>query len=106
MSKVPYSSVVNNLMYTMVYTRLDIAHVVGVVRRYMNNPGKEHWIEVKWILNYLRDTNAHALCFGCSNTILYGYVDSDMEGDKYSRRSIIRYIFTMGGIVVSWILKL
>ena len=52
MSKVPYSSVVSSLMYAMVCTRLDIVHVVGVVSRYMNNPGKEHWKEVQWILRH------------------------------------------------------
>ena len=31
MSKVPYAFVVGNLMYAMVYTRLDITHSVGVV---------------------------------------------------------------------------
>jgi hypothetical protein len=50
MSRVPYSSVVGNLMYAMVFTRPDIAHAVGVVSRYMNNPGKEHWEALKWIL--------------------------------------------------------
>jgi hypothetical protein len=43
MSRVPYSSAVGSLMYVMVYTRPDIAHSMGVVSRYMNNPGKEHW---------------------------------------------------------------
>ena len=43
MSRVPYSSAVGSLMYAMVCTRPYIAHAVGVVRRYMNNPGKEHW---------------------------------------------------------------
>jgi len=38
MSKVPYALVVGSLMYAMFCTRPDIAHVVGVVRRYMNNP--------------------------------------------------------------------
>jgi len=42
MSKVPYSSAVGSLMYAMVCIRPDIAHAVGVVRRYMNNIGKEH----------------------------------------------------------------
>ena len=37
-SKVPYASAVGSLMYAMVYTRPDIAHAVGVVSRYMNNP--------------------------------------------------------------------
>jgi hypothetical protein len=40
MSRVPYSSTFGNLMYAMVCTRLDIPHAVGVVGRYMNNPGK------------------------------------------------------------------
>jgi hypothetical protein len=31
MKKVPYTSVVGSLMYTMVCIRPDIAHVVGVV---------------------------------------------------------------------------
>ena len=40
MSKVTYASAVGSLMYAMVCTRPDIAHAVGVVSRYMNNPGK------------------------------------------------------------------
>jgi hypothetical protein len=97
MSRVPYSSVVGSLMYVMVCMRLDIAHVVEVVRRYM----KEHWGEVKWILKYLRGTVTHALCLGGSNIVLQGYVDSYMAGDKDSRRSTTGYVFTVGGIVVS-----
>ena len=41
MSKVPYSSTIGSLMYAMVCTRLDIAHVVVVLSRYMNNLGKD-----------------------------------------------------------------
>jgi putative cell wall-binding protein len=36
MSRVPYSSSIGNLMYAMVCTRQDIAHAMGVVRKYMN----------------------------------------------------------------------
>ena len=36
MSKVPYASVIGSLMYVMVCIRLDIAHAVGVVSRYMS----------------------------------------------------------------------
>jgi hypothetical protein len=106
MSRVPYSSRIDSLMYAMVCTRLDIAHAVGVVRRYMNNPGKEHWEEVKWILRYLRGTSTHALCFGGSDIVLQGYVDLYMAGDKDSRRSTTEYVFTVGGTTVSCISKL
>ena len=42
MLKVPYSNAVGSLMYAMICTRLDLAHAVSVVSRYMANPGKEH----------------------------------------------------------------
>eukprot|EP00253_Pinus_taeda_P008627 PITA_08627 len=38
-SHVPYANAVGNLMYAMVSTRPDISHAVGVVRRFMANPG-------------------------------------------------------------------
>ncbi|MCY6488237.1 hypothetical protein, partial [Actinobacillus pleuropneumoniae] len=89
MSKVPYASAVGSLMYAMVCTRPDIAHAVGVVSRYMNNPGKEHWMAVKWILRYLKGTTNQALCFDGSNISLQGYVDADMAGDGDDRRSTV-----------------
>eukprot|EP00253_Pinus_taeda_P013377 PITA_13377 len=39
MSRIPYANVVGCLMYAMVCTRPDISHAVGVVSRYMENPG-------------------------------------------------------------------
>jgi hypothetical protein len=106
MSTVPYSLIVGSLMYVMVFTRLDISHAVGVVRRYMKNIGTEHWEAVKRILRYFRGTSTHALCFGGSDTVLQGYVDSYIVGDKDSGRSTTRYVFSVGGTIVSWILKL
>ncbi|KAH9316784.1 hypothetical protein KI387_044022 [Taxus chinensis] len=41
MSKVPYSSAVGSLMYAMVCTRLDIAHTVGAVSRFMSDPDSD-----------------------------------------------------------------
>ena len=42
MSKVPYALAIGSLMYAMVCTRLNIAHAVGVVSRFMSRPGKQH----------------------------------------------------------------
>jgi hypothetical protein len=52
------------------------------------------------------DNTTHALCCVGSNTILHGYVDSHMAGDKDSKRSTTGYVFTIGGTTVSWISKL
>ena len=61
MSQIPYANVVGCLMYAMVCTRPDISHAVGVVSRYMENPGKEHWSAVKWVLRYLRGTCSYCI---------------------------------------------
>ena len=58
MKSVPYESTVGSLMYVMVCTRPDIAYAVGVVSRYFSNPGKDHWVTVKWIFRYLRGTQS------------------------------------------------
>jgi len=42
MSEVPYVWVVGSLMDAMMCTMPHIAHVMGVVRRYMDNLGKEN----------------------------------------------------------------
>eukprot|EP00253_Pinus_taeda_P030362 PITA_30362 len=57
MSRVPYSSAIGSLTYAMVCTRPDIAHVVGVLSRFMSKPGKEHWTVVKRVFRYLRGTS-------------------------------------------------
>ena len=43
MSKVPYASAVGSIMYTMTYTRADVAYSLGVVSRYQFDPGEVHW---------------------------------------------------------------
>ena len=42
MAKVPYASAIRSLIYAMTCTRPDISQAVGVVSRYMSNPGKPH----------------------------------------------------------------
>jgi len=42
MSRVPYASVVGSLIYAMVYTRIDIAHAVGVLSMFMSKPREKH----------------------------------------------------------------
>ena len=102
MSKVPYSSIVGSLMYAMICTRPGISHAVGVVSRFLSNPGKEHWNAVKWMLRYLRGTAKQCLCFGDENQLLTGHIDTDMIGDVDSRKFTSGYLITFAGGAVSW----
>ena len=90
----------------MICTRLDIAQAVAVVSRYMPDPVKEHWNVVKRILRYIKGTSNVALCFGGSEFIVNGYVDSDFAGDLDKRKSTTDYVFTLAGGAVSWLSKL
>ena len=82
MSRVPYANAIGSLMYAMVYTRPDISHVVGVVSRYMHNPGKDHWEAVKWILRYIHNAVNVSLVFEQKDSqYLVGYCDSNYAGD-------------------------
>lgn len=47
MQNIPYGSTAGSLMYALVCTRPDIAHAVSTVSRFMSNPGKPHWEDVK-----------------------------------------------------------
>jgi hypothetical protein len=47
MRAIPYQSVVGSLMYSMISTRPDLAHSVGLVCKFMSKPLKEHWQAVK-----------------------------------------------------------
>ncbi|KAH9678644.1 Integrase catalytic domain-containing protein [Citrus sinensis] len=108
MANVPYANAVGSLMYAMVLTRPDIAHVVSVVSRYMAQPGKDHWKTVKWILMYLNGTVNCGLLHGktkANGEGLKGYIDSDYVGDLDRMMSLIGYIFMLNDCVVNWKLK-
>jgi hypothetical protein len=100
MKSIPYSSAVGSLMYAMVCTRPDIAHAVGVVSRYLSNPGKVHWEAVKWVMRYLRGSSNLKLTLGCKKSMLVGYADSDLAGSIDDRKSTSGYMVTfVGGAV-------
>ena len=93
-------------MYAMVSIRTDISHAVGVVSRFMANPGEEHWRAVKQVLRYLRGTSDHCIIFNGSEGSVCGYVDVDYASDLDKRRSTTGYVFTLAGGAISWMSKL
>jgi hypothetical protein len=110
MSCVPYVSAVDSLMYAMVYTRPDIAHAVGVLRRYMSKPSKEHWAIVKRGFRYLRGTASYGLCYegrlGLDIVVdIQCFVDAYWVGDLDRRRSTSGYVFNLFGGAINWISK-
>ena len=110
MSHVPYASVVGSLMYAMVCTRPDIAHVVGVLRRYMSKSRKEQWTTIKRVFRYLRGTTDHAICYqgraGPDRVLVVcGFVDANWARDLDQRRSTSGYLFSLFGGAINWMSK-
>jgi hypothetical protein len=72
---------VGSLMYVMVAMRPDIAHAVGVVSRFMHNPGRPHWNVVKHIFRYLVGTQDYGIKLRPNEPLgPVGYTDSDYAG--------------------------
>ncbi|KAG8483132.1 hypothetical protein CXB51_022089 [Gossypium anomalum] len=81
MQKIPYASAVGSLMYDQVCTRPDIAYIVGMLGRYLTNPGIDHWIAAKRVMRYLQRTKDYMLTYKKSDLLeVIGYSDSDFAG--------------------------
>ena len=103
MKEVPYREAIGSLMYLMVSTRPDIAAAVGILSRFLNNPGEEHWMAVKKVFRYLQGTKSMGIVYKRARGVfLSGYTDSDWAGDVDSRKSTSAYVMMLGGGAVSW----
>jgi len=102
MQSIPYRQAVGALMYLMVASRPDIAYAVGMVSRFMENPGKLHWIAVKRIFKYLKGTTDFGLRYSHGSTLnLEAYCDADWAGDVNDRKSTSGYLFKLAGGPIS-----
>ncbi|KAL2526536.1 Reverse transcriptase Ty1/copia-type domain-containing protein [Abeliophyllum distichum] len=64
---------------------------------FMSNPGKHHWITLKWLLRYLDVTVKRELVFEkrSEKLELKGYVDFNFVGDKDEKKYTTSYFFTL-----------
>lgn len=110
MSRIPYESAVGSLMYTMVSTRPDIAHVVGVLSRFMPKSRNEHWTTVKLVFRYLCGNSNYGLCYqgrlGLDSVLdICGFVDADWARELDQRIYTSGYVFNLFGGAISWMSK-
>lgn len=103
MEKIPYASAIGSLMYAQVCTRPDIAFIVGVLGRYLSNPGVDHWNAAKRVMRYLKRTKDYMLTYRRSDRLeIIGYSDSDFAGCQDTKRSTSGYVFKLAEGVISW----
>ncbi|GJW74762.1 putative RNA-directed DNA polymerase [Tanacetum coccineum] len=68
-------------MYAIVCIRTNLAHAVGVVSRFLSNPG---------------------ITFGNGKPMLVGYTNLDLAGNKDNMKSTSGYLMTFVGGAISW----
>ncbi|KAL5856864.1 hypothetical protein ACOSQ3_004322 [Xanthoceras sorbifolium] len=103
MQKIPYASAVESLMYAQVCTRPDIVFIVGMLGRYLSNPGMDHWKVAKQVMRYLQRTKDYMVTYRRSDQLeIIGYSDFDFAGCQDSRRSTSGYIYLLAGGAISW----
>ena len=89
-------------MYLISCIRPDIAYVVNKLSRYTSNPGVMHWQGIMRVLKYLRFTRDYELHYTRYTDVLEGYNDTNWISNVKDSKSQSGYVFTLGGITVSW----
>src|SRR5664279_2989160 len=103
MNNIPYASAIGSIMYAMLCTRPDVAHVVSLTSRYQSDPGMVHWTAVKNILKYLKRTKEMFLIYGGDEELVVKcYVDASFDTDPDDSKSQSGYVFILNGAAVSW----
>jgi hypothetical protein len=100
-----YRKIVGSTLYAANTTRIDIAHTVGMLARFVCAPTTTHLVAAKRLLRYLRGTMDYRLQFsntGQSDLHLTVYADSNWSGDKTDRKSTTGYIVQLNSNTISW----
>lgn len=107
MVKIPYSALIGSLQFAVNVTRLDIAFGVNLLSRYLQNPGREHWLAAKRILKYLKATTNLGMIYGgrFSSCEPICYSDVDFAGDEDERRSMSGNVVMLCGGPVTWMFR-
>jgi hypothetical protein len=88
------------------FTRPELAFAIHKVSKYMHDPKEPHWVAVKRILRYLKETISHALLIQPDHLFqLQTFSDADWASDQDDRRSIGAYCVYLGKNLISWSCK-
>ncbi len=103
-----YQELIGALLFLSRCTRPDIAYAVHYLSRFFASYGKAQWDAAKQILQYLQGMKSFGILYEKSNDgeiDVKGFVDSDYDSDKNSRKSTSGCLFTCNGAPVTWLSK-
>jgi hypothetical protein len=91
------------LMHAQVCKWPNIAYAIGVLGRYLSDPGLSHWTDAKKRLRYLKGTKDFMLTYRWFDILdAVGYSNENFIDCSDNRRSTSGYTFMMAGGAVLW----
>ena len=103
-----YRTIVGTLIYLMVGSRPDIAYAVGLLSRFMSNPGQAHMAVAKHVCRYLQQTKDTVFIQWTKSTgssQLRFMVDATWATVLEDRTSVTGFFGVLCGGPVSWVSK-
>ncbi|XP_035838942.1 secreted RxLR effector protein 161-like [Helianthus annuus] len=83
-------------------TRPALAYVVSKLSRYTSNPSSIHWNCMIRLCRYLRYTREYGLHYNRYPAVIEGHCDANWISDTNDSRATNGYVFTLGGVAISW----
>lgn len=83
---VPYKEAIGSLIYLTTSTRPDIGCAVSTLSRFCQLPKLSHWLAIKQVVRYLKETCQLALCYQGKGE-LKAFSDADYAGCLDTRKS-------------------
>ena len=97
-----YRKLVGSLLY-LTHSRPELAYVVGVVARYMQDPHEIHWKDAKRILHYVQGTKHFRIHYVASSPLeLVGFTNSNWVGDSTEKNYTSGYVFMLSHGPIFW----
>jgi hypothetical protein len=104
MKAYPYHELIGKLLYLAVATRPDIAYTIGVLCRFVENPGMQHWFTAKHVLRYLKGTVNMKLMYSqqSSPDLFTTYSNADLSRNPDNSQSTSGFAICVGGGAIQW----
>ena len=99
----PFQECIGSLLYVLTRTRPDISFSVSILAQVQLKPLKSHFLCIKRIFRYLKQTVNLGIKIDSSQQIcLSGFVDASFAINPGERKSITGYIFFIDDTPICW----
>ncbi len=103
-----YRGILGTLIHLTLWTRPDLAFIIGAMARHCSNPTELHLTVTRGILRYLRGSVDCSLSYGVTDRTdqLMAFYDANYAGDRTGAKSTSAFVILLNGAAVTYSSKL